>query len=123
MLVSAFSGSAVYVRYEDNVLFKNMKDPPAEAIERETIGWLTKETEEVFLIEHDRPVQNNQTSSGHCNGVIVLKDSILEICEVPLEMIEYHLKARSADDLSEYALQLKKRKTQKQKGAGAELKP
>ncbi len=112
---SSLLGSAVYVRYRDHVLFKNMKNPPAKAIPRETIGWLTKETEEVFLIEHDRPVQNQQASSGHCNGVIVLKNSILEIYEVSLETIGCHLKAGSPDDASEYALQPKKRKTLEKK--------
>jgi len=116
---SSLLESAVYVRYEDHVLFKNMKDPPAEAIVRETIGWLTRETGEVLLIEHDRPLQNQRASSGHCNGVIVMKDSVLEIYRVPLEAIGCHLKDRNADDVSEYALQPKKRKTRKKKGAGA----
>jgi hypothetical protein len=30
-------GSAVYVRYKDHVLFKNIPEPVAEAVERETV--------------------------------------------------------------------------------------
>ena len=35
--------SAVYVRYKDHVLFKHTQQPVAEAIERESIGWLAKQ--------------------------------------------------------------------------------
>jgi hypothetical protein len=33
----------VYVRYKDQVLFKNFQQPIEEAVERKTLGWLAKE--------------------------------------------------------------------------------
>ena len=78
-------GSAVYVRYKDHVLFKNIQQPIAEAVERETIGWLTKQTDEIMLIEHDRTITNAQIPSGQGNGVIILKSCITEIRELPLQ--------------------------------------
>jgi hypothetical protein len=78
-------GSAVYIRYKDHVLFKNIQQPIAEAIERETIGWLTKQNEEIMLIEHDRTVPNPQIPSGQGNGVIILKSCIIEIRKLPLQ--------------------------------------
>ena len=79
------SDSPVYVRYKDHVLFKNIKQPIAEAVERETIGWLTKQTEEIMLIEHDRTIPNAQIPSGQGSGVIILKSCILEMRELPLQ--------------------------------------
>jgi hypothetical protein len=55
MTSCAFSlGSAVYVRYNDHVLFKNISHPIADAVERETVGWLSRQTDDIMLIEHDR---------------------------------------------------------------------
>ena len=78
-------GSAVYVRYKDHVLFKNIQQPIAEAVERETIGWLTKQNDEIMLIEHDRTIPNPQIPSGQGNGVIILKSCIIEIRKLPLQ--------------------------------------
>jgi hypothetical protein len=57
-------GSAVYIRYKDHVLFKNIWQPLEEAMERETIGWLSKENSEIVLVEHDRTIQDTQLPSG-----------------------------------------------------------
>jgi hypothetical protein len=78
-------GSAVYVRYKDHVLFKNIQQPIAEAVERETIGWLTKQNDDIMLIEHDRTIPNPQIPSGQGNGVIILKSCIVEIRKLPLQ--------------------------------------
>src|SRR5208283_4253373 len=64
----------IYVRYKDHVIYKNILQPVAEAAERETVGWLTNQNEEILLIEHDRTVPNAQISSGQGNGVIILKN-------------------------------------------------
>ncbi len=56
------SGSAVYIRYKDHVIFKNIPQQVAEAAEREKVGWLTKQNEEIMLIEHDRTVQSLEKS-------------------------------------------------------------
>jgi hypothetical protein len=106
-------GSAVYVRYKDHVLYKNIQQPIAEAVERETIGWLTKQNDEIMLIEHDRTIPNAQIPSGQGNGVIILKSCIIEIHALPLQKTSNcHLNSSEAIVKGEYALQPKKRKTQ-----------
>ena len=77
--------SLVYVRYNDHVIYKNILQPIAEAAERETVGWLTQQNEEIMLIEHDRTIPNAQIPCGQGNGIIILKDSILEIYSLPLQ--------------------------------------
>ena len=113
-MTSAISmGSAVYVRYKDHVLYKNIKQPIEEAVERETIGWLTKQTDEIMLIEHDRTIPNAQIPSGQGSGVIILKNCILEIRKLPLQKNQNcHLNSQKTIVKDEYALQPKKRKTQ-----------
>jgi hypothetical protein len=112
-MISSFSlGSAVYVRYKDHVLFKNVEQPMARAIERETVGWFVKETEEVILIEHDRAVPNADVQSSLGNGVIILKSCIVQMRELPLqENSGCHLNSSETIVKDEYALQPKKRKT------------
>jgi hypothetical protein len=113
-------GSAVYIRYKDHVLFKNIQQPIAEAIERETIGWLSKENSELILVEHDRTVPDNRLPSGQGSGVIILKSCILEIHELPLQKSsDCHLNSTETLDKGEYALQPTKRKTpNNQNGTG-----
>ena len=80
MVSAVFSlGSAVYVRYKDHVLFKNLEQPIEEAIERETIGWLSKENNEIILVEHDRTTPNTELCGGQISGLIILKNCITEI--------------------------------------------
>ena len=68
----------LYVRYKDHVIYKNIILPAPEAIERETVGWLTKQNEEILLIEHDRTIQRENISSVKSNGIIILRSCILE---------------------------------------------
>jgi len=114
MASTVFSlGSAIYVRYKDHVLFKNIQHPMEKAMERETIGWLSKENSELILVEHDRTMPNAELGSGKSNGLILLKCCILEIRKLPLqESSEWHLNSQDTKDKDEYALQPKKRKTQ-----------
>jgi hypothetical protein len=114
-------GSPVYVRYKDHVLFKNVVQPIEEAVERETIGWLTKQTDDVMLIEHDRTIPRVQLSMGQGSGLIILKSCIIEIRELPLQKSsKCHLNSQKHTVRAEYALQAKKRKTpEKQNGTGA----
>jgi hypothetical protein len=105
--------SLVYVRYQDHVIYKNVLKPMAEPAERETVGWLTKQNEEIMLIEHDRTIQNSEISSGQGNGIIILKNCILEIRELPLQNISNcSLNSQKTIGKGEYALLPKKRKTQ-----------
>jgi len=118
MISPAFSlGSAVYIRYKDHVLFKNIKQPVEEAMERETIGWLSKETSEIILVEHDRTMPNLQLNRGQGSGLIILKSCIIEIHELPLQKpSNWHLNSSETIVKGEYALLPKKRKTQNVKG-------
>jgi hypothetical protein len=107
------SGTPVYVRYKDHVLFKNIEQPIEEAIERETIGWLSKQTDEIMLIEHDRTIPNAQIPSGQGSGVIIMKSCILEIRKLPSQKpSNCHLNSQTTIVKGEYALPPKKRKTQ-----------
>jgi hypothetical protein len=122
MTSPAFSlGSAVYIRYKDHVLFKNIQQPMEEAMERETIGWLSKENGEIILVEHDRTMPNVQLNDGQGSGLIILKSCILEIRKLPLqESSGWRLNSQKTKDKAEYALQPTKRKTRiNQKGTGA----
>jgi hypothetical protein len=105
-------GSAVYIRYKDHVLFKNTKHPLEEAIERETIGWLSKENNEIILVEHDRTTPDIKLSSGQTTGLIIIKSCITEIRKLPLqESSEWRLNSQKTTVKAEYALQPTKRKT------------
>ncbi len=113
MTSPAFSlGSPVYIRYKDHVLFKNIQQPIEEAVERETIGWLSKQTDEIMLIEHDRTIPNAQIPSGQGSGVIILKSCIIEMRELPLQKSsKWILNSPNDKGKGEFALQPKKRKT------------
>ena len=52
----------LYVRYKDHVIYKNILQPIAEAAERETVGWLTKQNEEIMLMENDRTTSNRRNT-------------------------------------------------------------
>lgn len=107
-------GSAVYVRYKDHVLFKNLEQPIEKAIERETIGWLSKENNEIILVEHDRATPNNELCGGQINGLVILKNCITEIRSLPLqESSECNLNSQASTVEGEYALKSNKRKTPK----------
>ncbi len=65
----------LYIRYKDHVFFKNVQNPRPEAIERETIGWVKEQTDEVLLLENDRAIPSQ---GKNVNGLIILKSCILE---------------------------------------------
>ncbi len=121
MTYLAFSlGSPVYIRYKDHVLFKNIQHPMEEAMQRETIGWLSKENSEIILVEHDRTMSNSELCSGQSNGLIILKSCIIEIRKLPLqESLKWDLNSNETTDKAEYALQPKKRKTPNKNRTGA----
>jgi hypothetical protein len=107
-------GSAVYVRYKDHVLFKNLEQPIEKAIERETIGWLSKENSEIILVEHDRTTPNTELRGSRINGLVILKNCITEIRSLPLQKSsEYNLNSMAPTVEGEYALESNKRKTPK----------
>jgi len=100
----------LYVRYKDHVFYKNIVQPDPEAIERETVGWLAHETQDIILIEHDRTIQRKDISSGKSNGIIILRSCILEI--VPLQNnLNWHLNSAEPTSKGEYAFRPTERKT------------
>jgi hypothetical protein len=110
----------VYVRYKDHILFKNLADPIEEPMERETIGWLTKQTDEIMLIEHDRTISNIQFHGNRDSGLVILKSCIIKIHTLPLqESSGMNLNSQSTKERVEYALQPKKRKTPRTNKKGA----
>jgi hypothetical protein len=108
--------SAVYIRYLDHVLFKNTPKAIEDAAERETIGWLTQETDNLLCIQHDRTVESLQNSSGSASGLVLLKSCIIEIRKLPLQKpSRWTLIYRKTDiNNAESALQNAKRKIQPQ---------
>jgi len=115
------SGSPVYIRFKDHVLFKNVHQPLIDAVERETIGWVSKQTEELIIIEHDRTLPDPRITSGRGSGVIILKSCILEMVELPLQKTQRCLLNSSTDIAKdEFALQPKKRKTHRAKSSKGE---
>ena len=106
-------GSLVYVRYKDHVIFKNLKESIKEAVERETIGWIQKRTDEIILIEHDRTIQTAKFESNQVNGIVLLNSCIIEIRALPLQKnSNWLLNSSQPTSKGEYALKPKKRKTQ-----------
>jgi len=108
-------GSLVYIRYKDHVLFRNTPQPVESAAERETVGWLTQETDELLRIQHDsRTAENPHHSSGTASGLLLLKSCILEIHMLPLKNFSSGSIncQNNITNTAEYALQIPKRKTQ-----------
>ena len=109
-------GSVVYIRYLDHVLYKNTPKAIKEAAERETVGWLTHENDNLLCVENDRTIDELPYSSGSGSGLVLLKNCILEICALPLQkksswsLISRNTNFRNAES----ALQRKKRKIQPQ---------
>src|SRR3990170_3672784 len=77
--------SIVHIRYKDHVLFRNTHQPIEDAMERETVGWLTQETGDLLCIQHDRTVESPHYSSGTASGLVLLKSCVLKIRALPLQ--------------------------------------
>ena len=99
----------VYVRYKDHVFFKNMQNPKTEAIERETIGWVKGETDELLLLENDRAIPSH---GKNVNGLIILKNCILEAHPLLLQNnLKWVLNSAKPTVKDEYAFRPSERKT------------
>jgi len=68
-------GSAVYVRYLDQGLSQTLSD----VVERETMGWLAQEIGQYINIQHDRTIESIQYSHGSGSGILIPKNSIIDI--------------------------------------------
>ncbi len=99
----------IYVKYKDHVIFKNIQDPTAVAVVRETIGWIKEENAELLLIEHDRAIPSQ---GKNANGIIILKNCILEAFPLPLQNnSEWVLSSRETMSKVELAFRPSERKT------------
>jgi len=109
-------GSAVYIRYLDHVLYRNMPEAVEDAAERETMGWLTQETGELLCIQNDRAAESLQYTSGSASGLVLLKSCVLEIRALPLQKPSGWPLISRKDDIknAESALRTTKRKIQPQ---------
>ena len=107
-------GFPVYILYKDHVLFRNTHQPIEDAMERETVGWLTQETGDLLCIQHDRTVESPHYSSGTASGLVLLKSCVLEIRALPLQNLPRGSLSCTENKATivEYALQTAKRKTQ-----------
>lgn len=107
------TGSVVYIRYLDHVLYKNTPKPIEEPAERETIGWLIGEKDDVLSIGNDRTLDKLPYSSGTGSGFALIKSCIIE-ARSPLQNASgWHLIYRNPNIKdAESALQTKKRKIQ-----------
>ncbi len=75
---------AVYIKYRDHVFFRNVNSPTAQAIIREALGWVKEETDEVMLIECDRPLLECQCGF---NGVVIVKSCIISLALIDFEQV------------------------------------
>jgi hypothetical protein len=75
MDVAIPKGSAVYIRYLDQCPNQTLSD----VTERETMGWLAQEIGQYINIQNDRTIENIQYSNGSGSGILIPKNSILEI--------------------------------------------
>jgi hypothetical protein len=107
------AGSVVYIRYLDHVLYKNTPKPIEEADERETIGWLIGERDDVLSIGNDRTLDKLPYSSGTGGGLVLVKSCIIEVRSPLQNASGWHLIFRKTDSKdAESALQTTKRKIQ-----------
>jgi hypothetical protein len=117
-----YLGSAVYVRYLDHVLFRNMGNPISVPVDRETLGWLADETSDTIRILWDKTRKSfpNMNDSPH-SGLVLIKSCILEMRPLPLQdFLRRPLSCwKDKDTVTEYALPTKRRKIQHQKRTGA----
>jgi hypothetical protein len=89
----------VYVMYKDHVFFRNVEAPTAQAVIRETLGWIKEETEDTLLIECDRPLLECRRGF---NGVVIIKSCIISLvrlnlnCQIANKKSEYCALAKEA---------------------------
>ena len=111
----------VYVRYKDHVFFKNMQNPKAQAIERETIGWVKGETDELLLLENDWAIPSQDKN---VNGLIILKNCIVEAHPLLLQNnLKWVLNSAKPTLNDEYAFRTSERKTHGAKDSRRKSQP
>ncbi len=73
----------VYVQYRDHVLFKNANHSELGPVLRETVGFLTKQTNDAIWLLWDRCVKNSPDEQANPEtGLIILRSDIKEIRKI-----------------------------------------
>jgi hypothetical protein len=75
------TGSVVYVRYKDHVLFKDSDASKYRPFIRECVGWLDYEDNECIRLVWERFAMPNPPDDARprATGLVILKKSILEM--------------------------------------------
>jgi len=99
--------TAVYVRYRDHVLFKDVDPSALKPLEREAIGFLAHEATDYIQIIWERSVENgsNPAIKTKATGLVILRSDILElkplnesnIYKAKQGIIDFHEKNRDHD--------------------------
>ncbi len=111
----------VFVRYLDHVQFNRFTADTIQPQVRESVGWLIYECKEYVTIAWDRDGEPSTLKGGDpkASGNVFVKSAILELVMLdaypaPLkETLKWHLNSQESICKNEYALQSKKRKTQR----------
>ena len=77
-------GTAIYVRYRDHVLFKDVDPGAYRPFVREAIGWLDHEDGDCIRLVWERfaePTPNGKAKQ-RASGLVILRNSILELRRV-----------------------------------------
>jgi hypothetical protein len=73
-------GDLVYLRYMDNVLFRNSDPSLYNPSVRETVGWLQKQNNRAVWILWERSVEKlpHERTDGE-SGLVILRSDIIEM--------------------------------------------
>jgi hypothetical protein len=100
------------------MFFKNVQNPKAEAIEREAIGWVKEQNDELLLLVNDRAIPSH---GKNVNGLIILKNCILEAHPLLLQNnLKWVLNSAKPTVKDEYAFRPSERKTHRAKSSKGE---
>ena len=76
------SGSIIYIRYLDHVLFKKCNHSDMKPSVREVVGWVVLETTDAMYICCDRSVNPLPFEKPSESGLVILKSDVLERREI-----------------------------------------
>ena len=73
--------AAIYIKYKDHVLFKDVDPSAFEPFVRETIGWLDHEASDFVRVVWERPAGNGESPiiKQKATGLVILRSDILEL--------------------------------------------
>jgi hypothetical protein len=112
----------IFVRYLDHVLYNRSPAIAMKPQTRDAIGWLVYNCEQYLVLSWDRDAEPPTLHGGDskASGLVLLKNDILDLQRLDVhpqslpENYELNLKSKQHKEESEFALQPKKRKTQRE---------